>query len=83
MVVIHNTELLGKSDDAAGTTGLQLVAKALEEVLTTGTAASGGATNVSLEDFAGELTVVKSARAVLVVEVVKSVQILYEEETRK
>ena len=76
MVVIHDTELLGKADDTAGTTALQLVAEFLEEILTTGTATGGGTTDISLEDLTGELTVVQGTAAILVVKIVKSVQIL-------
>ena len=76
MVIIHDSELLGESDDTAGTTGLQLVSEALEEVLAAGTAAGGGATDVSLEDLRGELSVVQGARAILVVKVVEGVQVL-------
>ena len=76
VVVVHNTELLGKANDTTGTTGLQFVAKSLEEVVATGAALGGGTTDISLEDFTGEFSVVKSATAILVVKVVKSVQIL-------
>ena len=76
VVVIHDTELLGKADDTAGTTALQLVAEFLEEILTTGTATGGGTTDISLEDLTGELTVVQGTAAILVVKIVKSVQIL-------
>jgi len=76
VVIVHNTELLGKANDTTGTTGLQLVAKSLEEIVTIGSALSGGATDISLEDLTGELSVVKSTTTVLIVKVVKSVQVL-------
>ena len=76
VVVVHDTELLGKTDDAASTTALQLVAQALEKVISAGLATSRGATDIPTEDLAGELTVIESATLILVVEVVEGVQIL-------
>ena len=76
VVVVHDAELLSEANDAAGATGLQLVAKALKKVLTTSLAASRGTTDISAEDLASELTIVESAALVLVVDVVEGIQIL-------
>ena len=76
VVIVHDAELLGEADDATGTTGLQLVAKALEEVFTSSLATGGSATDLSLEDLAGEFTVVEASRLILVVEVEEGIQIL-------
>ena len=76
MVIVHDAELLGQTDDAAGTTRLQLVSEALEEILSRGLATGGSATDISSENLACELTVVKRTATVLVVKVVEGVQIL-------
>ena len=76
VVVVHDAELLGKTDNAAGTTSLQLVTEALEQVLSTGTATGRSATNIAPEDLTGKLTVVEGTRLIFVVDVEKRFQIL-------
>lgn len=77
VVVVHNTELLAETDDASSTTRLQLGSQSLEKVITSSLASTGGgATNFSLENLAGELTIVDSSRFVGIVQVVERVQIL-------
>jgi hypothetical protein len=76
VVVIHNAELLAESDDATGTTGLKLGAELLEESLAALVGGSWGATDLSAEDFAGELSIVEGAGTVLIVKVVESIKIL-------
>ena len=76
VVVVHDAELLGKSNDATGTTSLQLVTEALKKVFSAGTATGRSATDVPAKDLTGELTVVESAALVLVVDVVEGIQIL-------
>ena len=76
MVVVHDAELLAKANDSTSTTALQLVLESLKKVLTVGSATGRGATNISSEDLAGELTIVESSAAILVVQSVKCIQIL-------
>ena len=76
MVVVHDAELLGETNDAASTATLQLITQALEKILTGSTTTSWGSANFPLEDLAGKFTVVKRSTAILVVDVVEGVQIL-------
>ena len=78
MVVIHDAELLSEADDSSSTTALQLVLESLEKVLTVGSATGRGATNIPSKDLTGELTIVKRATLILVIDVEQSIQVLFE-----
>jgi len=83
VIVVHDSELLGEADYSPSATSLQLVTKALQEVLTTRSAAGWSAADVSSEDLGCELSIVEGARAILVIKVVKGVQVLLKQRTRK
>ena len=76
MVVVHDAELLAEANDATSTTALQLVLQSLKEILTGGSATGRGATNIPPENLTGELTVVKSATLILVIDVEQCIQVL-------
>ena len=77
MVVIHDSELLGEADDAAGSSGRELTSQLAEEVFTGGlTSGWGCAADIPSEDFRGEFTVLKNAGSILIIDTVKSVKIL-------
>ena len=76
MVVVHDAELLAKTNDATSTTTLQLVLQSLKEILTGSAATGRGAANISPENLTGELTVVQSTTPILVIDLEEGIQIL-------
>jgi hypothetical protein len=79
VVIIHDSELLGQSNDATGTAGSQLGAEALKQVLSSGSAAGGrGTTNITAEKLGSEFLIVDSTAGVGIVALKESIQILSE-----
>ena len=76
VVVIHNSELLSKTDDSTGTSGLQLVSESLKESFSGLGSLGWGSSNLTTEHFRGKLFVVQSSTSVFIIKTVKSIQIL-------
>lgn len=78
MVVVHDSELLGEPNNAAGTTRRQLSAKAFKEVLSSCSAATGGrgSTDVATEELGSEFLIIDSAANIRVVTLEERVKVL-------
>jgi hypothetical protein len=77
VVIVHNSELFGKSDDSTGTTGSKFGSELLEKVFT-GRLSSGwsGTADISAENFGGKFTVFKNTGFIGIVNGVERIQIL-------
>ena len=77
MVVIHDPELLGETNDATGSTRGEFLSKLSEKVFSGGFAFGGcSSANISAENLGGKFAVFEHARSVLIIDPVKAVQIL-------
>jgi len=79
VVVVHDAELLGETNDSTSTTGSQLLAKLIKKSFGTvvGRLGRRGTTNITTEDLRSELTVVNGTIMRLVIDVEKGIQVLF------